>query len=591
MQQIQDDLYLKSSNKYVFTDLMRYITSEDNILLAYRNMKNNKGSSTPGTDGKTIFDIKYIDSKEFVKRIQNKFQNYQPKSVRRVEIPKPNGKKRPLGIPSIEDRIIQQCIKQIMEPICEARFHKHSYGFRPNRSTTHAVGRCHHLVNKAMLHYVVDVDIKGFFDNVDHAKLKKQIWSMGIHDKNLIAIIGKILKSEIEGIGIPKVGTPQGGILSPLLANIVLNELDWWISSQWETFETKYKFGQQEDRNVSLKKFSKLKEVYIVRYADDFKLFCRNYKTAQVMYITTRDWLKERLKLDISPDKSKITNLRRNYTDFLGIKFMAKFRPTKKRKNRWVSLSHMSNKSMKATINKLKEQIKRIKKHTTQSEVARLNSMILGMQNYYRMASFASIDFSHINFIVLRSLDIRLRACITHVPNYTRTYKELYAGYRQKTRTIKDITIFPIYGCRTKTPTNFNPKICSYTQEGRELIHSKLTGNSEHLIKRYLQKASEHQSIQMIDNSLSLIAGQKGKCFVTKEPLTIGNMECHHKRPKMYGGTDDYNNLVWLKTEIHKLVHSTRYETINKYMMELNLDKLGLKRLNTLRKLVGNPVI
>lgn len=92
-----------------------------------------------------------------------------------MEIPRPDGRLRPLGIPCIEDRIMQQCIKQVLEPICEAKFHKHSYGFRPNRNTSHAIARCMHLMNKSKLHYVVDIDIKGFFDNVNHSKLKKQL--------------------------------------------------------------------------------------------------------------------------------------------------------------------------------------------------------------------------------------------------------------------------------------------------------------------------------------------------------------------------------------------------------------------------------
>ena len=124
------------------------------------------------------------------------------------------------------------------------------------------------------------VIIKGFFDSVHHGKLLKQMWNMGIQDKSLISIISKILKSEIKGIGKPEKGTPQGGIISPLLSNVVLNELDWWLSNQWETKHTRHNYKENYSRHRALKS-SNLKEFFFVRYADDFKIFCRDYKTAQ----------------------------------------------------------------------------------------------------------------------------------------------------------------------------------------------------------------------------------------------------------------------------------------------------------------------
>lgn len=120
-----------------------------------------------------------------------------------------------VAVPTVLDRIVQQSVLQVMEPICEAKFYRHSYGFRPNRSTKNAVAVCYKLAQVDGFHYVVDVDIKGFFDNVDHGKLLKQIWTMGIRDKRLISLIGKMLKAPIEENGVrtvPDKGTPQGGL-------------------------------------------------------------------------------------------------------------------------------------------------------------------------------------------------------------------------------------------------------------------------------------------------------------------------------------------------------------------------------------------
>lgn len=241
-----DKLYAKSKQGDVFTNLMEIISSEENIRLAYRNIKCNSGSHTSGVDKLSIKDIEKLPAEKLVEIIQRKFKFYKPKAVRRVEIPKPNGKTRPLGIPTIIDRLVQQCVLQVLEPICEAKFHERSNGFRPNRSAEHALAQCYRMVQMQNLHFVVDVDIKGFFDNVNHHKLIRQIWAMGIRDKQLICVIKAMLKAPIVlpdgSIQYPTKGTAQGGVISPLLANIVLNELDWWISSQWENMPTHKKY-------------------------------------------------------------------------------------------------------------------------------------------------------------------------------------------------------------------------------------------------------------------------------------------------------------------------------------------------------------
>lgn len=166
LQKTLDSLYADSSKGKVFTHLMELISSKENIRMAYRTIKGNTGSGTAGVDERTIQDLAKLSEERYVALIQRQFKSYHPRPVRRVEIPKPNGKTRPLGIPTIVDRIVQQCVLQVLEPICEAKFYDHSYGFRPNRSTEHAIARCNQLIQLSNLHYVVDIDIKGFFDKV-----------------------------------------------------------------------------------------------------------------------------------------------------------------------------------------------------------------------------------------------------------------------------------------------------------------------------------------------------------------------------------------------------------------------------------------
>ena len=295
MQQTFDELYAQSKAGNVFPNLMEKILSSDNIMLAYRNIKTNTGSYTAGTDKQNMGDIGRLTPTEVIHRVRKivtgSEHGYRPKPVRRKEIPKPNGKTRPLGIPCIWDRLIQQCIKQILEPICEAKFSNNSYGFRPNRSVEHAISRTYSLLQRAHLHYVLEFDIKGFFDNVDHGKLMRQLWSLGIQDKQLLFVIKRILKAPIrmpDGSTVyPEKGTPQGGIISPLLANVVLNELDHWVDSQWVEHPLANRYGTRRmirtsevfDKSKGYCKMRKtnLKEMFIVRYAEDFRIFCRMF--------------------------------------------------------------------------------------------------------------------------------------------------------------------------------------------------------------------------------------------------------------------------------------------------------------------------
>lgn len=586
IQKLLDGLYNKSLKGYNFYKITEMVKNPQNIRLAYRNIKRNKGSKTKGVDNTTIEDVANLETDKYIKHIQNKIDNYIPMPVRRKNIPKGNGKTRPLGIPAMEDRLVQQCVKQILEPICEAKFHKHSYGFRPNRSTHHAIARANYLINRVKTHYVVDIDIKGFFDNINHGKLLKQMWSLGIRDKRIISIISKMLKAKIMQEGKQTKGSPQGSIISPLLSNIVLNELDWWVSSQWETFNTHHEYSSVSGKYRALKT-TDLKEIYIVRYADDFKIFCKDHKTAQKVFVAVKKWLKERLDLEISPEKSKVVNLRKNYSKFLGFKLKAR-----KKADKWVLESHIEDEKLEKVKEKLRQRIKEIKKEPTQSNrVRKLNSTILGIQNYYKVATHVNIDLKKIHFNMTRYLYNQLKNNITNKGKKSKIYERLYGKYNLYTYYVNGICIFPIAGIKTQTAYSFVQDICNYTLEGRELKHTKLRGVSTRILRHIMEKQDGKNSVEYNDNQLSRYVGQSGKCGISKRYLQKKDMHCHHIIPKEMGGTDEYKNLLWLTTGIHRLIHATRQETISKYLDKERLNKEQIKALNKYRVKVGNCVI
>ncbi|MBQ9899821.1 MAG: group II intron reverse transcriptase/maturase [Acholeplasmatales bacterium] len=600
MQTTFDLLYERSKNGNVFTNLMSIITAEENIKLAYRNIKANNGSNTKGTDGKTIKYISKMPQDKFLKIVQNKFKWYKPQKVRRVDIPKANGKTRPLGIPTIWDRLIQQCILQVLEPICEAKFHERNNGFRPNRSVENAIAQCYKMINHYKCFYVVDIDIKGFFDNVNHAKLLKQIWTLGIKDKKLICIIGAMLKAPIQmpngDIVTPDKGTPQGGILSPLLSNIVLNELDWWISNQWETFETKHNYSgkvnrdgtiQQSSKYRGLRRSSKLKEMYIIRYADDFKIFCKKYNEAKRIFEAIKLWLKERLKLDISVEKSCLINLKRNYSNYLGFRIKA---ITKRKK--YIAVSRMTEKAFENTKIKLKNQLINIEKPRTSQadEITLYNSMVMGIHNYFKYATLISIDCNEIHKRILKRLKGGMTNLVKRVGRLNNPILIEKYGKSKNMRYINEIPVLPISYVQHQNPMYKIKEICPYTEKGRELIHKNLGVNIKILMKLMREK-QYNKSTAYMDNRVSLYCAQYGKCAISGKVLEYDEIHCHHILPRHKGGNDTYKNLIILHKDTHILVHASDETTINKYLNNLKLQPKQIEKLNKLREQVGNKII
>ena len=607
LQETFDDLYARSKRGETFGQLMEIIASDANIMLAYRNIKGHKGSYTAGTDGRGIGHLAVMKEEEFVPYIKSQFTNYQPKAVRRVEIPKPNGKMRPLGIPCITDRVVQQCILQVLEPICEARFHDRSHGFRPDHSAEHAIADCYRLMQRSGMHYVVDVDIEGFFDNVDHRKLMQQLWSMGVRDTKLLMIIRTMLKAPIRmpdgDIVSPTKGTPQGGVLSPLLANVVLNELDWWVSSQWEgqPERLRKRYYRKENSNGSFNhggayramKRTNLKEMFIVRYADDFKIFCRNPKDAEKTFEAVRQWLEHRLKLRVSPEKSRVTDLKKRYCEFLGFKI--KLTPkgkTERGETKYVVRSHVCDKALKQTKEQLTELIRSIASPNDNRDlirrVAEYNAVIVGKHNYYEIATCVQMDFDKVDWSIRKRIEHQLQP--KKSGNWHSQYLKERYGKSKSVRWVYDTPLMPLGYVQHRNPMCKRRATNSYTPEGREAIHASLTASVDvmlHLMKNPVRD----RSIEYNDNRISRFASQNGLCAITNIELLPEEVHCHHRIPLSMGGNDRYDNLVVVHEEAHRLIHATKEETIAKYVQNLGLSPKQIKKVNKYREQAGLPPI
>ena len=583
-----DRLYANSKNGDNANRIYSDIVSEPNLLMAIHNIKTNDGANTPGHDGRTITWYLNQPTDQILRQLKNRLENYKPGAIIRVYIDKNDGDKRPLGIPTIEDRILQQAIKQILEPWCEARFHPHSYGFRPLRSAHHALSRVVTLVNVAKMYYTVDIDLKGFFDNVSHNKLNKALWNIGIRDKKVLSIINKMLKSEIVGEGVMDKGVPQGGVLSPLLSNIILNQLDWWVSTQWEDLPVK-------DKRYVHRKRTNLKSGYIVRYADDFKIMCRSYEHAIRWYHAVSKWLHEYLDLPINEEKSSVTNLKRKATEFLGFSIKA----VKKGTSRYgyVAETHITDKNKKRIQEELRMSIKRIQSNSfTNKTSVQYNIKVMGIKRYFQYATHVYLDLDEIAQSTFRTMKVRLRDRRELVAFKTldHGYKKHHPGIRANTKVsiVAGTPLHMIQAVHHKNPMNFTQSQTLYTKQGRKLLNEKLTTLPIEWVRELVNKSNYTKAtVEFINNRISHYIADDGKCYVTGRILTPSELHCHHKTPKKLGGGDEYRNLCLVHKTIHKLIHGTTHELITQWLAEMRISDDQLIKLNHLRQLAGNDLI
>jgi RNA-directed DNA polymerase len=335
--------------------LIDKVYKPENLYSAYREVAANKGA--PGVDNITIEDFTAGLTRNMDKLERHlRDGSYRPQAIKRVHIPKPGSSEtRPLGIPTVRDRVVQNAIRHVLEPILERQFAEHSYGFRPNRGCKDALRRVDRLV-KAGYQYTVDVDLKSYFDTIPHDRLIAEL-RKHVADNSVIELVEKFLKADIlDGLEhwTPTSGAPQGAIISPLLSNLYLNELDHEMASD----------GYE-----------------MTRYADDLVIQCRTRAEAEMALEKIRQWTAER-GLTLHPTKTKIVHVHEDGFEFLGYRFIKHRRFPRK-------------KSMMKFKETLRGKTKRTNGQSLQAVIVDVNRTLRGWFEYFKHSwhtTFPEID-------------------------------------------------------------------------------------------------------------------------------------------------------------------------------------------------------
>ena len=592
MKQTLDFLYEKSKEGIAFTGLVEAMVNEVTIVTAIHNIKSNKGSKTAGVDQAKMDRYLQMPREELIALIRNSFSNYRPKPARRVYIPKKNGKLRPLGIPTVLDRIIQECVRIIIEPICEARFYPHSYGFRPYRAQKHAIRDIVNVINSATHSpdqpvWAVEGDIKGCFDNINHRILLKKIWRIGIHDKRVIKMIQQMLKAgyiEDSLMNDTEVGTMQGGILSPLLSNVYLNDFDWFVGRMYMEPHRKCKHKCNDTRRL---KWSGVTPKYNYRFADDWIILTSTEQEAYRLKRMLTKYFKAKMKLELSQEKTFVTDLRTEGIHFLGFVVKAERKRKTPDPKTWTEnlvgkpLPDMER--LKEKIHKIADEVREIKKMTERSvqaaQIQRINSMIVGVAQYLQ-PSICSLAFHAIDRRINNTaLAVWKKRFPKHYNEYQIPLKELcnlphrHEGYKSKTFAVPiegewfGITMAFITHSRYESKP-YDQRMTPYTEEGRR-IYSSYRSKSKPLpcdrpsvnTARDIQLSVYAKTVfnfEYFMNREYAYNRDKGKCKCCKKPLFLDDKKfCYHIRKGLpLEKVNKVQNLIWLCNDCYRMVNN-----------------------------------
>jgi RNA-directed DNA polymerase len=598
-----DLIYIKSKENKVFNGIYEIAFNEVTITTAIHNIKANKGIKTKGIDEKTIDYYLQMKKEKLLEVIKKEVENYRPKPVKRIYIKKSNGKFRKIGISTILDRIIQECIRIAIEPIAEGKFYPHSYGFRPYRRQKDAINYTILTLNKgSKSKYVIEGDIKTYFDDIDHNILKRKLYRIGIADKRIIAMIMKMVKVGyiyLEEYATSESGFSQGSVLSPLMSNIYLNSFDWIIARKY-LYQNRSITDSWARQKLRLKGYS---PIVLIRFCDDWIIITDNIKAAYGILRFVDKYFKYKLKISLSEEKTLVTDVRKKSIKFLG--FRAKLERRRitpsKPEEKIVAKAFPDPERVKTKINKVCEEIKSLTDHKTEEskavQVERINSKIVGIGEYWSKVicnrvfkKFDSLVYNTTSKTFKKMYGKNMRRHKVPINQLSNRPNRHLKKYKANTWAIEleDMWIGITKISLTHSQRDsycYDQKKTPYTNEGRKLKQKELSRRLK-LSRPTLYDPEEltkyqHKlfNFEYFMNSEYAYNRDKGKCKICGKFLSKETRICHHINTKSpISKINKVPNLSWAHKSCYRLIHT------NIPLTELKLTKKIISKIKKFRQ-------
>lgn len=524
-----------------FDDLYYLVTKEDWINAALDAVLRNTGARTGGIDGVTKEHfLRKGYRTTFIADLKADLatKQYQPHPVRRQYIPKANGAVRPLGIPTVRDRVVQMLLKMVLDPIFESDFLDCSYGFRPERRTMDAIRKVYTMVNPRNRYYwVIEGDIRSYFDRVNHMILLKLL-TKRIADKHMVNLIGRFLKAGVMEAQVFKrtpEGTPQGGILSPLLANVYLHELDRYMDAHYGSLGK----GQREWRRLK-----GLGNCIYMRYADDWIVLCNGTKDqVEATRDEIRTFLTTTLKLELSEEKTLVTHVTDGF-DFLG--FHIRHYPAKGG-HKAVTLARPSDKSIQRLKDRIRDMTSRSFVDNPMDKFMAINAVLRGWINYYRYVSSKQVATWLDWWVNQRVVDWLVERQKVGIREILRQYKHQETATRKNLAVRRtDGSLMFLYLMRDVKITPYMPRKHTnpYLKEGPQYI---VVAQPDIPLPDYTWSGRSDQA-EWHDLKDEIAERDGYRCVDCGTRL---NLDGHHIKPRVRGGRHELSNSVLLCEGCH----------------------------------------